>query len=135
MASKVLIVEDSATVRQQVAWALMQAGYEVVEAVDGQDALDRIAATPDLAMVFCDVTMPRMNGIELLTHLAQKRIIPRLPVVMLTTEGHPDLLQQAKALGARAWMVKPVREDLIVATVRKLTGGGAGVSPPLSTGR
>lgn len=121
MSSKILIVEDSATIRQQVAWALTQAGYEVVEAVDGEDALERLAATPDIAMVFCDVTMPRMNGIELLSHLAEKQIIPRLPIVMLTTEGHPELLQRAKALGARAWMVKPVGEDLIVATVRKLT--------------
>ena len=121
MGSKILIVEDSATVRQQVAWALTQAGYEVVEAVDGKDAVERLATTPDVAMVFCDVTMPRMDGIELLTHLSEKRIIPRLPIVMLTTEGHPELLQRAKALGARAWMVKPVREDLIVATVRKLT--------------
>ena len=121
MGCKILIVEDSATIRQQLAWALMEAGYEVIEAVDGQDAAERIAVTPDLAMIFCDVTMPRMTGIDLLAHLAEKRIIPHLPVVMLTTEGHPDLLERAKALGARAWMVKPVREDLIVATVRKLT--------------
>ncbi len=121
MASKILIVEDSAIVRQQLTWVLMQAGYEVLEAVDGQDGVDRIVATPDLAMVFCDVTMPRMNGIDLLAKLAEKKIIPRLAVVMLTTEGHPELLEKAKALGARAWMVKPVREEIIVATVRKLT--------------
>jgi two-component system, chemotaxis family, chemotaxis protein CheY len=123
MGTKILIIEDSATIRQQVAWVLMQAGYEVVEAVDGRDAIERLAATPGVAMAFCDVTMPRMNGIELLTYLAEKCIIPALPVVMLTTEGHPELLYRAKALGARAWMVKPVREDLIVATARKLIAG------------
>jgi two-component system chemotaxis response regulator CheY len=121
MQAKILVVDDSLIVRQQVAWQLSQAGFEVIEAVDGQDAVEKLEATGDIKMVLCDVIMPRMNGIELLTKLSQDGVLARLPVVMLTTEGQPELIAQAKSLGAKAWMVKPIKEELLVAAVRKLT--------------
>jgi two-component system chemotaxis response regulator CheY len=120
MKSKIMIVDDSAIVRQQVSWALMQAGFEVLEAVDGQDAADQVAAGVELALMLCDVNMPRMNGIDLLTKLAGGGNAPPFPVVMLTTDGLPELVARAKTLGAKGWMVKPVKPEILVATVKKL---------------
>jgi two-component system chemotaxis response regulator CheY len=122
MARKIMVVDDSAIVRQQVSWALVEGGYEVVEAVDGQDAVERIAASPDVAMMVCDVSMPRLNGLELLEKLGGENKTPPFPVLMLTTEGHAELVAQAKGLGAKGWMVKPVRPEILLATVRKLAG-------------
>lgn len=116
---RVLVVDDSVTVRQQVASVLSQAGFEVIEAVDGQDGFDQLASRSGLAMVVCDINMPRMTGIELLEKLqATRRAAP--PFLMLTTEGDPGLIQRARALGAKGWVVKPFKADLFVQAVRKL---------------
>jgi two-component system, chemotaxis family, chemotaxis protein CheY len=122
MAKKVLIVDDSRTVRQQLGIVLTEAGYEVVEASDGLDGAEKISASSDLAMVICDVNMPRMNGIEMLTFLKQDPRHANLLVLMLTTEGQPALIARAKAAGARGWIVKPFKPDLLLGTVRKLVG-------------
>jgi two-component system chemotaxis response regulator CheY len=122
MSKKVLIVDDSRTVRQQLGIVLTEAGYEVVEATDGLDGAEKIAASSDLAMVICDVNMPRMNGIEMLTFLKQDPRHANLLVLMLTTEGQPALIAKAKAAGARGWIVKPFKPDLLLGTVRKLVG-------------
>jgi two-component system chemotaxis response regulator CheY len=118
---KVLVVDDSAMVRRQVGNVLKTASYEVVEAVDGQDAREKLGTTPDVTMIVCDVTMPRMNGIELLTAIQQDGAY-KGPVVMLTTEGRPELIAQAKSLGAKGWLVKPLKPELLLATVAKLAG-------------
>ena len=118
MPKKVLIVDDSASVRQQVALALKQAGFDVMEAVDGLDGVNKIGATPDLAAVICDVNMPRMNGLELVEKV-QGTGKP-LPIVMLTTEGQPELMQRARKAGAKGWIIKPFKADLLVATIKKL---------------
>ena len=123
MATKIMVVDDSAVVRQQVTWALVDAGFAVVDAVDGQDAANQIASTPDIGLLLCDVNMPRMNGLELLEKLAGTSRQPPFPVLMLTTDGHPELIARAKVLGAKGWMVKPVRPEVLVAAVKKLTGG------------
>jgi len=115
---KVLVVDDSAPVRQQVGLALTQAGYEVVEAFDGQDGVEKFAKVGGIAMVICDVNMPRMTGIEFLEKLGNS-----VPVVMLTTEGQNDLKKRAKSLGARGWIIKPFVPDLLVAAVKQITGG------------
>ena len=116
---KVLVVDDSALVRRQVGNVLKGAGYDVTEAIDGVDARDKLAATSDVAMLVCDVTMPRMNGIELLTALQQDGTY-KGPIVMLTTEGRPEMIAQAKSLGAKGWLVKPLKPELLLATVAKL---------------
>lgn len=121
MAAKVLVVDDSLMVRQQVCGTLSQAGFETVEAHDGVDALDKLAAAPDLALIMLDVNMPAMNGFELLRRLRDDGRSTKIPVVMLTTEGHPQLMQEAKALGAKGWIIKPFKPNLLVAAVTKLT--------------
>lgn len=122
MSKKIMVVDDSQTVRQQVGMALTQAGFEVVEAVDGQDGMEKIGLEPDLAMVICDVNMPRMNGIEMLTSVKADGKNASLPVIMLTTEGQPELVERAKKVGAKGWIVKPFKPNLLVAAVKKLTG-------------
>ena len=117
---KVLVVDDSALVRRQVGNTLKTAGYEVVEAVDGMDAREKLTVTKDVAMIVCDVTMPRMNGLELLAALQQDKFGGA--VVMLTTEGRPDIVTQARSLGAKGWLVKPLKPDLLLATIAKLAG-------------
>jgi two-component system chemotaxis response regulator CheY len=116
---KILVIDDSPTVRQQVGLALSQAGFQVVEAVDGVDAIAKVDAS--IAMLICDVNMPRMNGIELLEKLRGDARWKALPVVMLTTEGQPGLIERAKKAGVKGWIIKPFRADLLVAAVQRIT--------------
>jgi two-component system chemotaxis response regulator CheY len=118
---KILIVDDSTTIRQQVKNALSGAGFEVVEAADGVEGLEVISSRSDLAAVLCDVNMPRMGGLQMLEVVKESGRLATLPVVILTTEGQPKLVQQAKAVGARAWIVKPFKAEQLLATMRKLT--------------
>jgi two-component system chemotaxis response regulator CheY len=123
MSATILVIDDSAMVRTQVGRALTGAGFTVVEAVDGVDALTKLAAAPTTRLIVCDVNMPRMNGVEFLERLLSEG--SALPVVMLTTEGQPELIQRAKALGAKGWIVKPFKPDLLIAAVKKLTASAA----------
>ena len=114
---KVLIVDDSSTVRQQVRLALTGAGFDVIEACDGEEGFQKVeSASP--AVVICDVNMPRMNGIEMVEKI--KASGRSVPIVMLTTEGQPELIQRARAAGAKGWIVKPFKPDLLVGAVTKL---------------
>jgi two-component system, chemotaxis family, chemotaxis protein CheY len=119
VAKKILIIDDSNTIRQQVRAAL--ASYEIVEAADGVEGLEAIEGRQDLGIVLCDVNMPRMGGLEMLELVSAKGKLGSLPIVMLTTEGQPALVQRAKAAGAKGWIVKPFKPELLLATVRKLS--------------
>jgi two-component system chemotaxis response regulator CheY len=121
MSKRILVIDDSATVRQQLKLALSQAGFEVLEAVDGQDGASQISSTPSIAAVICDVNMPRKNGLELLEEVKGKPEHARLPFMMLTTEGQPALMKRAKAAGASGWIVKPFKANLLVSAIQKLT--------------
>jgi two-component system, chemotaxis family, chemotaxis protein CheY len=114
----ILVVDDSLMVRRQVTAALKGLGYTIVEAVDGLDALEKLEASPGIGLIVCDVNMPRMNGIEFLERLSGRG--SSVPVVMLTTEGQPELMQRAKSLGAKGWLVKPFKPEFLVATANKL---------------
>jgi len=122
MSKKVLVVDDSRTVRQQVAGLLAAAGYEILEAVDGIDGLEKLRGTPDVAMVLCDINMPRMTGIEMLESIKQDPRATRAPIMMLTTEGQPSLVARAREAGAKGWIVKPFKPELLLAAVKKLAG-------------
>jgi two-component system chemotaxis response regulator CheY len=118
---KILVVDDSATVRQQVGLALQGAGYTVVEAGDGVEGLAALDKG-GVAMVICDVNMPRMSGLDMLENLRRDARHATIPVVMLTTEGHPALVERAKKAGAKGWIVKPFKAELMIAAVGKLVG-------------
>jgi two-component system chemotaxis response regulator CheY len=117
---KVLVVDDSETVRQQVGDALSQAGLVVVEARDGLDGLERIAEHQDLSVLILDVNMPRLNGLDMLDKLKENPKTAALPVLILTTEAQSSMVTRAKQAGAKAWLIKPVRMELLVDVVRKL---------------
>ena len=122
MAKKIIVIDDSSTVREQVGSALAEAGYQILEAADGVQGLQVVEQNSDAALVICDINMPAMGGLELIARVKAGGKSAALPIVMLTTEGDPALVKQAKAAGAKAWIVKPFRRDLLVATVRKLAG-------------
>ncbi len=121
MTKKVLIVDDSATVRERVRGTLTGAGYEVLEAADGVEGLERILATEDLSAVFCDINMPRLSGLDMLEQVKQKGLLQRLPVIMLTTEDQASCVERAKAVGAKGYIVKPFKPEHLVSTMRRLT--------------
>lgn len=118
MVTKVLIVDDSRFVRQHVASVLVPVGFEVVEAVDGGDALDVLRREPGVALVLCDVNMPNLGGLEFLEAVRRPGAWPKLRVVMLTTEGQAELIEKAKSLGARGWIVKPFKPDMLLDMTR-----------------
>jgi two-component system, chemotaxis family, chemotaxis protein CheY len=121
MIKRVLIVDDSAAVRRQVCDVLSQAGFDVVEAIDGVDGAERVRAQPDIVLVICDVNMPRMNGLDMLDNLHGELAQRQLPVMMLTTEGQPEVMARAKKAGAKAWLIKPFKAPVLLSAVQRLT--------------
>jgi two-component system chemotaxis response regulator CheY len=123
MGSKtILIVDDSLTVRQQVSMTLKAAGYTMAEACNGREGVEVMNSGVSIAMVICDVNMPIANGIEFLETIKGAALAPPVPVVMLTTDGSPELIARAKRAGARGWIVKPFQSDLLLSAVRRLAG-------------
>lgn len=117
----ILAVDDSASMRQMVAFALQGAGFEVTEAVDGQDALE-IAQKQAFDAVVADVNMPRMDGITLIKSLRELANYKFTPLLMLTTEAGMDKKQEGKAAGATGWIVKPFEPDQLVSTLQRVLG-------------
>ncbi len=122
MGKKVIVVDDSKTARQLVRLALGSVGYEVVEAVDGLDGMEQLRAHADASLVLCDVNMPNMSGIDMVEAARKDPRTARHTVVMVTTEAEPELVARGKACGAKGWIVKPFRPDLLIAAVTKLVG-------------
>jgi two-component system chemotaxis response regulator CheY len=114
-----MTVDDSASLRQMVSVVLRGGGYAVIEAKDGLDALAQLQAR-ELSLILTDINMPRMDGIELTRQL---RAMPQhkfVPIVLLTTESHPEKKQEGKAAGATGWIVKPFTPDQLLAVVKKV---------------
>jgi two-component system chemotaxis response regulator CheY len=120
MGKKVIVVDDSRTARLQVSSVLSEAGYEIIEAVDGQDGIRKVGSHTDANLVLCDVNMPHMTGLEMLQAIRDKGWAT--PFVMLTTEAQPELVQQARERGAKGWIIKPFKPEHLLAAVRKLVG-------------
>lgn len=116
----VLLVDDSETIRNQVASALERAGFAVLEARDGIDGLECIEQNKELSLVILDVNMPRLNGLDMLERLKAGNNNSTLPVLLLTTEVQQSMIERAKKAGARGWMVKPVKMDQLISAVTKL---------------
>jgi two-component system chemotaxis response regulator CheY len=119
MAKTILIVDDSSSLRQVVCMALEDAGYHVIEAVDGQDGLNKLNGSK-VHLIISDVNMPRMDGITFVKELKKRPELRFTPVVMLTTEVHEAKKQQGREAGARAWVVKPFQPSQMVEVVSKL---------------
>ncbi|MBF0200797.1 MAG: response regulator [Desulfamplus sp.] len=121
MGKTIMIVDDAKSMRGLVSMTLQGAGYDVVEACDGQDALDKIGGHK-INMVISDLNMPNMNGIELIKNLKQDPKYKFLPIVMLTTESEDSKKKEGQAAGAKAWIVKPFKPDTVLKVVGKIIG-------------
>ncbi|MFP5212828.1 MAG: response regulator [Acidobacteriota bacterium] len=121
MSKTIMTVDDSASVRQMVSFTLRDAGYEVIEAVDGKDALTKLAAAP-VNMILTDLNMPNMDGIELIRNVRGGSVCKFVPIIMLTTESQAEKKQEGKAAGATGWIVKPFKPEQLLTVVRKVIG-------------
>jgi two-component system chemotaxis response regulator CheY len=118
---KVLVVDDSRAVRLEATRLLVEAGFDVVEAEDGEAGLARLNADAAICLVILDLNMPRMDGLQL---LASMRASGRqVPVVILSSQKRIELVERAKRAGAKGWLVKPFKGEQLVAVVQKLTSG------------
>jgi len=121
MAKTILAVDDSASIRQMVSFTLKGAGYEVVEAVDGEDALNK-AKNHTVSLILTDINMPRMDGLDLVKSL---RVLPRYkiaPILVLTTESSEAIKAEGRAAGATGWLVKPFDPKRLLEVVKKVIG-------------
>ena len=119
MAKKILIVDDSSSVRTVARMALREKGYDVVEASNGQEALSKLESER-CHLVISDVNMPQMDGITLLKEIKRHPNYKFTPVIMLTTEAGEDKKQEGRAAGAKAWITKPFQPQVLVDAVSKL---------------
>ncbi len=122
MSRTILSVDDSASMRQMVALTLEGAGYTVLAACDGEDALQKLAGGPRPDLVITDLNMPRLDGIGLIRRLRADPRHAGVPIVMLTTESEEGKKQEGRAAGATGWIVKPFEQAKLLAVVRKLAG-------------
>ncbi|MBF0516153.1 MAG: response regulator [Nitrospirae bacterium] len=120
----IMVVDDSPSVRQLVSLTLTNAGHEVVDALDGSDALDKLNSIEGkkVEMMFVDVNMPNMNGLDFIRHVRRLPDYRFIPIVMVTTEAHITKRQEGKSAGATAWIVKPFKPDQLLNIVTKLLG-------------
>lgn len=120
MSKTILVVDDSESIRQVVNIALSSAGYEVIEACDGNDALSKLDGQR-IHLIVTDVNMPNMDGITLAKEIKANSQHKFTPIMMLTTETLDSKMQEGKAAGAKAWLVKPFKpEQLLIAVSRLL---------------
>ncbi len=119
LAKKILIIDDSAGIRQVVSETLKTAGYEVIEGVDGVDAMAKLNGQK-IHLVICDVNMPNMDGIEMVKQIKQMVEHKFTPIIMLTTEFGEEKKQEGKAAGVKAWVVKPFKPAQMLDAVSKL---------------
>lgn len=121
MAKTVLTVDDSASIRQMVSFTLKSAGYDVIEASDGMDGLDK-AKSKQVNLILTDQNMPRMDGISLIKSLRATAQYKSTPILMLTTESSDSMKSEGRAAGATGWLVKPFDPQKLIEVVKKVIG-------------
>jgi len=121
MAKTILAVDDSASIRQMVSFTLKSAGYDVIEAVDGMDGLEKAKAR-GVNLILTDQNMPRMDGLALIKSLRALPQYASTPILMLTTESSDAMKSQGRAAGATGWLVKPFDPQKLIEVVRKVIG-------------
>lgn len=119
MAKTILVVDDSTSIRQVVGIALKGAGYDIIEAIDGVDALSKMKGKK-IHLVISDVNMPNMDGITFIKEVKKLPEHKFVPIIMLTTESQEAKKQEGQAAGAKAWVVKPFKPDQMLTAVSKL---------------
>lgn len=122
MTKVIMTVDDSAAMRQMVSFTLKQGGYEVIEAVDGEDAWSKIGGAKKVHLLVTDLNMPKMDGIQLIRKVRSDPRFKYVPIIMLTTESQASKKQEGKVAGATGWIVKPFRPEQLLAVVKKVVG-------------
>jgi two-component system chemotaxis response regulator CheY len=121
MSKRILTIDDSKTMRDMLMLTLVEAGFDVIQAVDGQDGLDVLGKEKEqIDVIITDINMPRMDGYEVIRNLRRDPAHKSTPILVLTTESDSDKKNLAREAGATGWMVKPFDPDRLVATVRKV---------------
>jgi two-component system, chemotaxis family, chemotaxis protein CheY len=120
MSKTALVVDDSPTMRQMVALTLTNAGFNVVEAEHGRDAVSKVAGGSKMDIVVTDLNMPEMDGITLIKELRKMAAFKFTPILMLTTESAEDKKQAGKEAGATGWIVKPFNPELMLKVIAKV---------------
>lgn len=121
MGKTILTVDDSASVRQMVSFTLKEAGYDVVEASDGMDALAKTRGI-SINLIITDLNMPNLDGIELIKKIRSGTEHKFVPILMLTTESQEEKKVQGKSAGATGWIIKPFKPEQLLAVVKKVIG-------------
>jgi two-component system, chemotaxis family, chemotaxis protein CheY len=121
MSKKVLVVDDSAAIRQSISFIIEQAGYSVVQGENGQDGVSKLG-DEQFDLIITDVNMPVMDGIEFVRQIRQQDNYRFTPVVVLTTESQESKMKEGKEAGATGWIVKPFDADKLMSVVKKLIG-------------
>ncbi len=123
MGKTVLVVDDSVSMRQMVSFTLTGAGYEVVEAGDGKEAVDKLNGGAKPNLVITDLNMPNMDGISLIKAIRGMGPHKFTPILMLTTESSDDKKKEGQSAGATGWVVKPFNPEQMLATIKKVLPG------------
>jgi len=118
--AQILVVDDSSTVRDEVAMFLQENGFKVSTAVDGKDGLLKLKADPQIRLVVADVNMPNMDGLTMVEKIRTELGNSQVHLVMLTTENSPHMKERGKAAGVKGWIVKPFKGAAVVETFKKL---------------
>lgn len=121
MSKKILIVDDARLIRNVTQKALIEAGFEVVLASNGQEGLDALEEHI-IDFIFLDINMPIMSGMEMIRKVRNNDKYCYIPIVMLTTERKPELQDEAKKLGVKAWLVKPFNQEKFLLVISKILG-------------
>ena len=120
MAKKILTVDDSRTMREMVSFTLKNAGFDVLEAEDGKDALRVLSTEPKIDLIITDLNMPQMDGFELIDNLRSGSKHKYVPILILTTESDVQKKERGKAAGATGWIVKPFNPEKLIQVVNKV---------------
>lgn len=117
---KVLVIDDSETVRSQTRILLENFGFDVLVAGNGKEGIEKVRENQDLYLIFSDIIMPELNGVEMLRKLSEENLIKEIPVIMVTTETSIEQAQDAKKVGAMGWIIKPITEEVAESLIKKL---------------
>jgi two-component system chemotaxis response regulator CheY len=120
MVKKILVIDDSTTARQLIVNHLHGLGHTIIQAADGDEGLIKASSETDISLIFSDINMPHLNGLEMIERLKKSEKTCTIPICLLTTETGNEELQRAKALGVNAFLVKPVKKEQILAVVNGL---------------
>lgn len=122
MAKKVLVVDDSAAIRQSITYVLQQGGYDVVEAKDGMDGLSVLQGMDVVDLIITDVNMPNLDGISFIRKVRELAAFKFTPIIVLTTESQGSKMNEGKEAGATGWIVKPFSAEKLLGVVKKVAG-------------